>query len=52
MYIVTYKPIKSKTAYATAILAQTKKDAVLDFNTFFNYKLDLQILSVTSAKIG
>ena len=49
MYIVVYKPINSANNYATAILAQTKQDAVLDFNTFFNYKLDLQIISVKAA---
>lgn len=49
MYIVTYKPINSSNIYATAILAQTKKDARLDFNTFFNYKLDLEIISVNPA---
>lgn len=49
MYIITYKPFNSNNTYATAILAQTKKDAVLDFNTFFNYKLDLQVISVNPA---
>ena len=49
MFIINYKPINSNNTYATTILAQTKKDAVLDFNVFFNYKLDLQILGVKPA---